>query len=111
MKKDSIRSGGAMRYPWGMETNDAAKVSIFKALSDEGRLKIVRDLYSKGEVCSCADLGEMIAEDTTKQNISYHIKILKQAGLVTTRKVGQAKTVAIRKDVVDRYLPGLLSAL
>jgi DNA-binding transcriptional ArsR family regulator len=53
----------------------------------------------------------MIAEDTTKQNISYHIKILKQAGLVTTRKVGQAKTVAIRKDVVDRYLPGLLSAL
>lgn len=94
-----------------METSDEIKVRIFRALSDEGRLKIVRSLYGKGEVCSCADIGEMVENETTKQSISYHIKILKQAGLVTSQKIGQKKTVAIRKEVVDQYLPGLLRAL
>lgn len=94
-----------------METSDEIKVSMFKALSDEGRLKIVRGLYLKGKVCSCMDIGEMIESETSKQNVSYHIKILKQAGLVTTQKVGQSKTVALQKEKIEEYLPGLLEIL
>lgn len=59
-------------------------VLIFKALSDETRLKIV-EMLSCGEMCAC-DLLESF--QITQPTLSYHMKILTECGLVNGRKEG-----------------------
>ncbi len=59
-------------------------VPIFKALSDETRLKIV-DMLSCGELCACKILEKF---NITQPTLSYHMKILMESRLVTGRKQG-----------------------
>ena len=58
---------------------------LFKALSDETRLRIV-ELVARGEKCACELLE---AFQLTQPTISYHMKILCDCGLVNTQKVGK----------------------
>ena len=57
---------------------------IFKALSDETRLKIV-EMLSCGEMCAC-DILESF--NITQPTLSYHMKILTDCGIVNSRKDG-----------------------
>ncbi|MDA3731006.1 metalloregulator ArsR/SmtB family transcription factor [Niameybacter massiliensis] len=59
-------------------------VSIFKALADETRLKIIQMLLD-GELCAC-DILE--AFNITQPTLSYHMKILTECGLVRGVKDG-----------------------
>lgn len=59
-------------------------VSIFKALADQTRLKIV-EMLSCGEMCAC-DILESF--DITQPTLSYHLKTLTECGLVNSRKDG-----------------------
>ena len=58
---------------------------IFKALSDETRLRILK-LLEDGELCVC-DIAEALL--MAQPNISFHISMLKEAGLVADRKEGR----------------------
>jgi DNA-binding transcriptional ArsR family regulator len=59
-------------------------IEIFKALADPTRLKILECIKNK-EKCIC----EIIPYTGKSQpNVSLHLKILKQAGLVNERKDG-----------------------
>lgn len=58
---------------------------FFKALSDEKRIRILKLLTVK-EMCVCQ---LMIALDTTQPNLSHHLKILENQGLVNRRKEGK----------------------
>lgn len=58
---------------------------LFHALSDETRLGILAMLRD-GECCVC-DLQD--AFDAAQSRLSYHLKVLKDAGLVTDRKEGR----------------------
>jgi ArsR family transcriptional regulator len=55
---------------------------IFHALSDETRLAVVQ-MLGDGERCVC-DL--QVALDVAQSRLSFHLKVLKEAGLVTDRK-------------------------
>lgn len=57
----------------------------FKALSDETRIRIL-SLMKEGEVCVC-DIAETLK--MTQPNISFHISLLKEAGLIKDRKNGR----------------------
>ncbi|MDD4474967.1 MAG: metalloregulator ArsR/SmtB family transcription factor [Eubacteriales bacterium] len=57
---------------------------LFKALSDETRLKIV-EMLSCGELCAC-DILESF--EITQPTLSYHMKILTDCGLISSRKDG-----------------------
>ena len=57
----------------------------FHALSDETRLQIIERL-SDGEQCVC-DLTDMLA--TTQSLLSFHLKTLKDAGILTDRREGR----------------------
>ena len=59
-------------------------IHIFKALSDETRLKIV-DMLSCGELCACKILE---AFHFTQPTLSYHMKLLTVSGLVNGRREG-----------------------
>jgi ArsR family transcriptional regulator len=60
-------------------------LSVFKALSDETRLRIVK-LLENGELCVCDIVA---AVDMSQSRISFHLKILKDAGLVKDRRDGK----------------------
>lgn len=57
---------------------------IFKAFADETRLKII-EMLSCGEMCAC-DILESF--QITQPTLSYHMKILTDSGIVTSRKEG-----------------------
>lgn len=57
---------------------------LFKALSDETRLRIL-NMLSGNELCACSILEEV---NITQPTLSYHMKILSECGLVSARKDG-----------------------
>jgi ArsR family transcriptional regulator len=59
---------------------------LFKALSDETRLRILR-LLLKGELCIC-ELMEVLQlpQSNVSRNVSRHMAYLKNAGLVDDRR-------------------------
>lgn len=58
--------------------------SVFKALGDTTRLKIM-EMLSCGELCACNILESF---EITQPTLSYHMKILTECGLVIGRKEG-----------------------
>lgn len=58
---------------------------VFKALSDENRLLILKLLQS-GERCSCNLLDDMQIGQST---LSHHMKVLCDSGIVEGRKEGK----------------------
>jgi len=70
----------------------------FHALSDETRLRLV-ELLSHGERCVCELAG---VTGAAQPRLSFHLKTLKDAGLVTDRRDGRWVYYALRPDVLDR---------
>jgi ArsR family transcriptional regulator len=60
-------------------------LSLFHALSDETRLEIMERLKD-GEQCVC-DLTDALR--TGQSRLSFHLKVLKDAGLITDRPEGR----------------------
>src|SRR5919202_4410782 len=63
----------------------ARAATLFHALSDETRLAVL-EMLRDGERCVC-DLQEAL--DAAQSRLSFHLKVLKEAGLVTDRKEGR----------------------
>ena len=58
---------------------------LFHALSDETRLGIL-EMLRGGERCVCELQDEL---DAAQSRLSFHLRVLKDAGLVTDRKEGR----------------------
>lgn len=58
---------------------------LFHALSDETRIRILERLRG-GERCVC-ELTDAL--DAAQSRLSFHLKVLKDAGLVTDRREGR----------------------
>ncbi|MEM6829570.1 MAG: metalloregulator ArsR/SmtB family transcription factor [Bacteroidota bacterium] len=71
---------------------------IFKSFSDDSRTRIMHLLYKKEELC-ITDL-EMIL-DFTQTKTSRHITYLKNAGLVSSRKLDQWVFYSIKEEGYD----------
>ncbi|HXG19345.1 MAG TPA: metalloregulator ArsR/SmtB family transcription factor [Methylomirabilota bacterium] len=69
----------------------------FHALSDETRLRIV-DRLSDGEKCVC-DLTDLL--DTAQSRLSFHLKTLKDAGILKDRREGRWVYYSLNPDVVE----------
>jgi len=89
-----------------MATPYEEKAKIFKALSDERRLRIL-ELLHHGEKCTCILTEEV---NMPQSSLSYHMKILCEAGIVTGRedgkwthyqisKQGSEKAIAILREI------------
>jgi ArsR family transcriptional regulator len=80
-------------------------VMIFKALSDETRLRIIK-LLERGELCVC-DITAAL--DMVQPKVSFHLSTLKEAGLIRDRKQGRWIHYSLDdKDLFRRML--ILSA-
>jgi ArsR family transcriptional regulator len=78
---------------------------LFKALSDDNRIKIL-ELLVKGESCSCELLDELPISQPT---LSYHLKLLHEAGLIDSKKEGNRVNHKVKKDVLEELSSFLLN--
>lgn len=84
-----------------METTASVDLEVlaraFQALADRKRLEIVR-LLTNGERCVC-DLTEVVG---AKQSLlSFHLKILREAGLVTSRRRGKWMYYSLNYEFIE----------
>ncbi|HEU5319793.1 MAG TPA: metalloregulator ArsR/SmtB family transcription factor [Methylomirabilota bacterium] len=70
---------------------------LFRALADPTRLQIVERLR-RGELCVC-DLTDALA--TSQSRLSFHLKALRDAGLLRDRRQGRWVYYALDPDAVD----------
>jgi len=81
-----------------MECNVTNTALVFKALSDENRIRILK-LLRDGEKCACKLLEELNISQST---LSHHMKILCDAGIVIGRREGKWTHYSICCDGVRR---------
>jgi len=80
-------------------------LQVFKALSDETRLRIIK-LLEHGELCVCDIVASL---DIIQPKISFHLGVLKEAGLVMDRRVG--KWIHYRLDDSNMFKRFLLLSI
>ena len=84
-------------------------ILLLQATADPTRLSILRQLSAEGAVCACnfsdcCGIGQ--------PTVSHHLRVLREAGWVTTERRGTFLWYAIRPEAVARFreLAGGLSA-
>ncbi len=60
-------------------------LNIFKALSEETRLRILK-LLENGELCVCDIVAAL---EMVQPKVSFHLNVLKEAGFLKDRKQGR----------------------
>ena len=80
-----------------VRTDYARAAQLFHALSDEIRLEVI-DLLRDGERCVC-ELTEAL--DIAQPRLSWHLKALKEAGILVDRKEGRWVYYALARDTFD----------
>ncbi len=73
------------RVTTGTSADVRRAARLFHALSDETRLSVV-EMLQDGERCVCELQDEL---DAAQSRLSFHLKVLKDAGLVIDRKEGR----------------------
>jgi ArsR family transcriptional regulator, arsenate/arsenite/antimonite-responsive transcriptional repressor len=93
---------------------DERAVIALRALAHRVRLGIMQELARHPETCAC-DFTEVFA--VAQPTISAHLKTLREAGLVTTRRQGTQICYSIAPQALDhvqatlaRLTPTLLKA-
>ena len=82
------------------------KVSLFKALADPYRLRIIESLGHEVR-CNC-HLQETLG--LASNHLSYHLKVLREAGLIVGQRRGRWVDYSIAlgaKDLIESALPRL----
>jgi ArsR family transcriptional regulator len=81
-------------------------VALFHALSDETRLALLERLRD-GEQCVCELTDSMKA---AQSRLSFHLKVLKDAGLVEDRREGRWMYYSLNAQAIEE-LEDLVNAL
>ena len=87
---------------------ESTYAEIFNALSEPIRIEIVAMIASTEEL-ACTVLDETLP--ISKSTISYHVKILYHAGLISVRKDGRYYFYRLKREVFDQYVDGFLERL
>ena len=70
------------------DENDGSRetASVFRALADETRLRILKAISHMDELCECNIVPVFGLSQPT---VNYHLKVLREAGLVQSERRGQ----------------------
>jgi DNA-binding transcriptional ArsR family regulator len=80
--------------------------SVLYALSDPIRLDIVRQLSAVDSLaCGHFQIGK------PKSSLSHHFRVLRESGVIATRREGTALLNSLRRQDLDSRFPGLLKAV
>lgn len=87
-------------------TDEITLARVLAALSDPTRLEMIRRLADGQEHDS---LG--LADDLPRSTLTYHTRMLREAGVTWTRGEGRACLIRLRHDDLNRLFPGVLAAV
>jgi ArsR family transcriptional regulator len=72
-------------YEVRMDSDYQSQARVFKALCDETRLRVL-EMLRGGEKCACKLVENL---DCGQSGLSYHMKVLLESGIVTSRQEGK----------------------
>ncbi|MEJ7748371.1 MAG: metalloregulator ArsR/SmtB family transcription factor, partial [Candidatus Limnocylindrales bacterium] len=76
-----------------------SEIRLLSALADPTRMAIVRQLAADTETCAC-DFTECC--DVGQPTVSHHLRVLREAGVVTSERRGQWIYYRLEPDVAAR---------
>ena len=79
-------------------------IKVFKTLSDETKVRILKILQERDELCVCEI---MQALNISQSRASRNLGILKDAGFVTDRRDGLWVHYSINKKKINEYHQGI----
>jgi ArsR family transcriptional regulator, lead/cadmium/zinc/bismuth-responsive transcriptional repressor len=83
------------------QQNTLAVAQIFKALSDDTRIKIAYALSEEEELCVC-DVANIVG--CTTATASHHLRLLRNLGLAKYRKKGKLVFYSLDDDHVRQLI-------
>ena len=93
---------GAYQHP---PIADVSLPEVLHALSDPLRLSILRALAPGQDTAWNSFMGTV-----SPSTLSHHMKVLREAGMITNRREGTRCLVALRPELAERF-PGLLDCV
>jgi DNA-binding transcriptional ArsR family regulator len=82
--------------------------TIMRTVGDPLRLQIVR-LLADGRPRVCGEIADALGLPASTS--SYHLRLLREAGVTRTRAEGTARVISLRSDDLDARFPGLVRVL
>ena len=82
--------------------------TIMRTLGDPVRLEIVR-LLADDRPRVCGELSTAL--DIPASTDSYHLKLLREAGVTRTQAKGTLRLISLRRDDLEERFPGLVDVL
>jgi DNA-binding transcriptional ArsR family regulator len=80
---------------------------VLQALGDPVRLILVRALAAAPEGVACGTIPLPV----TKSTRTHHLRILREAGVISMRAEGTRRIAWLRRDDLDALYPGLLDGI
>lgn len=77
------------------------RVKFHQLLSGETRYKLLKLINELNELCVC-DMAEILG--TTVSAVSHQLKVLRKAGVVTTRREGQTIYYSLKDKEIAKLL-------
>jgi ArsR family transcriptional regulator len=84
--------------------DDTTTAAVAKALAHPARLHILRLLASQTE-CRGADVFSELP--LAQSTISEHLRVLKEAGLISARPAGNAMVYCVSPSVLDDFITAI----
>jgi len=82
--------------------------TIMRTLGDPVRLEIIR-LLADGRPRVCGELSTAL--ELPPSTSSYHLRLLREAGITRTRAEGTLRHISLRREDLDERFPGLVDVL
>ncbi|ROO62048.1 ArsR family transcriptional regulator [Micromonospora sp. Llam0] len=95
----------------GPETEQLDLVTVLSALADPVRLAYVQAIANARSWVPCGEVLKGSDITVGRSTLSHHLRVLREAGLTTTRVEGTRRFVSLRRDDLDARFPGLLDAV
>lgn len=89
-------------------TSSLDLATIMRTVGDPLRLEIVR-LLADGRPRLCGELSTALAMPTS--TASYHLRLLREAGVTRSEAHGTQRYVTLRNDDLEERFPGLVGVL
>lgn len=83
---------------------------VLAALADPHRLATVRFVARNGDSW-CSRVMQGAGLEVSKSTFSHHLRILREAGIVSRRIEGTKAYMCLRKDDLDTRFPGLMDSI
>jgi DNA-binding transcriptional ArsR family regulator len=82
--------------------------TIMRTLGDPLRLDIAR-LLADRKPRACSEISDLMGLPASTS--SYHLRLLREAGVTRTRAEGTQRIISLRRDDLEERFPGLVDVL